>query len=190
MTILISHKDINTKINHEPRVLDVKLAKALGFKVPAMIRKIIKRHLPALEKLSTISIVEIVRRGQKTTEYYLTEKQALYLCTKSQAERAVEVTIQMVEAFYEVKHGKAENLPVQQQLSLPAPSLPSKDKERIKAALNGIQEMHAVLHHLRYVTNTLSVSDRASYMERMKVQVIEALELQRITIEGALMHIR
>lgn len=43
--------DINTTINHEPRIQDLKLAEFLGFAQTRDIRKLIERHKDALEKL-------------------------------------------------------------------------------------------------------------------------------------------
>ena len=102
----LTTSDINTTVNHEPRILDVRLAEALGFARPRDIRKIIERYKMDLERFGTCASVAHVVRGNKTTEYYLTEKQALYLCTKSKAEKAVDITIQMVKVFHLVQHGQ------------------------------------------------------------------------------------
>jgi hypothetical protein len=98
MQILTPH-DINTTINHEPRILDVKLAEALGFERPRNIRKIIERNLPALDQLGTRSTVERVINGGKATEYYLTKKQAVYIAAKSETPHAVTITIHVIEVF-------------------------------------------------------------------------------------------
>lgn len=93
--------DINTSVNHEPRILDTRLAIALGFVQPVNIRKLIERHRESLERFGGISFHggKKIGRGRPRKGYWLNKKQALYLCTKSETERATEVTIQMVEVF-------------------------------------------------------------------------------------------
>jgi predicted ArsR family transcriptional regulator len=109
MTALFSVSDINTSINHEPRILDTKLAEALGFARPRKIRDVISRHLDALKRLGNIvcpAVGQTPKGGRPGKEYWLTKKQALFLCTKSETPNATEVTIQMVEVFDQVMNGK------------------------------------------------------------------------------------
>lgn len=104
--------DINTTINHEPRIKDFRLAELLGFKNPSQIRALITRHREALEQFGGFSPTvgenptEIGKRGRPTIEYWLNKKQALYLCTKSDTPNATEVTIKMVEVFDAVTAGR------------------------------------------------------------------------------------
>lgn len=108
MTALLSISDINTEINHEPRMLDIRLAEALGFSRPRQIRDLIKRHESALKSLGELfcRTVRQNAKGRPSGEYWLTKKQALYLCTKSETPNATEVTIQMVEVFDQVMTGQ------------------------------------------------------------------------------------
>lgn len=94
--------DLNTTINHEPRILDLTLAKGLGFKKPRDIRPLIERHLPALERLGRVC--RMVRQtssrgGRPTAEYWLTKKQAVYIATKANTDRATDIAIAVVEVF-------------------------------------------------------------------------------------------
>ncbi|MBP2233118.1 hypothetical protein J2847_006453 [Azospirillum agricola] len=93
--------DLNTTINHEPRILDLRLAQGLGFAQPRDIRKLIERHLPALQRLGRICamVAQIRGRGRPATEYWLTKKQAIYIATKSETDRATDITIAVVEVF-------------------------------------------------------------------------------------------
>lgn len=91
-----------TVIQGEPRVLDTDLAEALGFAKAADIKGLIRRHIVALERFG--EVFGTVRKtsskgGRPSKDYWLSKKQALYLCTKSEAKNATEVTIQMVEVF-------------------------------------------------------------------------------------------
>jgi len=115
----LSISDINTTINGEPRVLDLRLAEALGFKRPADIRPLIERHREAIERLGGIfrTVRKNTGRGRPANEFWLTKKQAVYLTTKSETDIAVEATIQVVEVFDAATSGQ----PVQPMLALPPP---------------------------------------------------------------------
>jgi hypothetical protein len=117
--------DLNVTINHEPRILDLKLGEMLGFAKPVKIRELIIRHKEALERFGTIPTVGTVKRGQKTTEYYLSKKQALYICTKSETPLATAVTIRMVEVFDEYVENKVKTLT--SRLKLPKEAVDAYD---------------------------------------------------------------
>lgn len=101
--------DLDTEINHEPRIQDLRLAEILGFKDRRKIRELIDRHRDALESFGVISrhVARNSRRGRPTDCYYLNKRQALYITAKSDTERAALVTIQMVEVFDAVMSGRA-----------------------------------------------------------------------------------
>ncbi|CAO3420898.1 hypothetical protein [Azospirillum endophyticum] len=105
----LSPTDIDIAVNGEPRILDLRLAEALGFGRPRDIRQLIERHREALERLGGIcgTVPQIRGRGRPATEFWLTKKQAVYLCTKAETERAITVTIQIVELFDAVTGGAA-----------------------------------------------------------------------------------
>ena len=118
----ISIADLESSLSGEPRIRDLRLAEALGFEAPYGIRKLISRHIEALvrfgEVFSTVDktphptgsegigratdpvLADIVRRpGRPGRTYWLNRRQALYICAKSEAALAAEVTLQMVEVF-------------------------------------------------------------------------------------------
>ncbi|MFD1627672.1 hypothetical protein [Azospirillum griseum] len=64
-------------------------------------------------------------RGRPATEFWLTKKQAIYIATKAETERATEITIQIVEVFDAVTSGKALPPPP------PAPALTKADLDAI-----------------------------------------------------------
>jgi hypothetical protein len=51
-------------IEGELRIRDIDLGTRLGFANPIDIRKLIRRHLPALEAIGTVATVAMVIRGQ------------------------------------------------------------------------------------------------------------------------------
>jgi len=118
----LTASDLDITINHEPRIHDLRLAEALGFKKPRDIRPLIERHADALERLG--KVCRTVRQtssrgGRPSAEFWLTKKQAIYIATKAETERATEITIQIVEVFEEVTGGKPPP-PTQAPPALPA----------------------------------------------------------------------
>ncbi|ANC91070.1 hypothetical protein A6A40_03665 [Azospirillum humicireducens] len=52
----LSPTDIDTTINHEPRIRDLRLAEALGMANPHAIRRLIERHMDALGTFGEVFI--------------------------------------------------------------------------------------------------------------------------------------
>lgn len=121
----LSPTDIDTTINHEPRIRDLRLAEALGMADRHAIRRLIERHMDALGRFGEVisDADRKIGRGRPSKSFYLTKKQALYITAKSDTERAALVTIQMVELFDAVTSGKA--------LPTPAASLTKADLDAI-----------------------------------------------------------
>jgi hypothetical protein len=110
----------------EIRVADLRLAMALGFTDLHKIRGLVSRHRRALETFGQISS-SAGRTGPKGgrpgTTFWLTKKQALYVCTKSETPRATEVTIQMVDVFDEYLAAKQKPVKVRaHRRTKPAPT--------------------------------------------------------------------
>lgn len=100
--------DLNTTVNHEPRIMDLRLGEALGFAVPRMIRKLIRRHLATLQAFGEVCAMwnkPTERGGRPGRTYWLNKRQALFITAKSDTERAAHVTVRMVEVFDEVTSG-------------------------------------------------------------------------------------
>jgi hypothetical protein len=82
-------------------------------------------------------VAKTSKGGRPGKEYWLTKKQCLYLCTKSETPNATEVTIQMVEVFDQVMNGKTVSVrahnrrpPTKRQTLSPeefAASIPQED---------------------------------------------------------------
>lgn len=109
-THILSLSDINTTVNHEPRILDVRFAEALGFERPADIRPLIERHLAAMKRLG--EVFRTVRKtsekgGRPANEFYLNKRQAVYIASKSETENAVDLTIHVIEVFDAAMKGEA-----------------------------------------------------------------------------------
>ncbi|MFG1304153.1 hypothetical protein V5F34_08440 [Xanthobacter autotrophicus] len=96
--------DLNTAVNHEPRIQDERLAEALGFPRLRKIKDLIARHLEPLARLGEICTTvgqntDPKGRGRPGRTYWLTKRQCLYLCSKSETANATEITIEMVTVF-------------------------------------------------------------------------------------------
>jgi phage regulator Rha-like protein len=110
-----------TPINGEPRVHDLHLAERLGFAEPRAIRKIIKRNEAKLLSFGTRSTVSRVTvTGQPSEEYYLNQRQAIFICMKSETERAFDVQVEIVRVFDAYLNGELK------------PSLPQSYAEALR----------------------------------------------------------
>ena len=108
MTALITLADLNTVINHEPRVLDLLVAERLGFDSKYKIRELIDRNREELESYGAVSArtAETSERGGRpSTEYWLNEAQALLICTFSRTAKATAVRKALIEVYQAYRSG-------------------------------------------------------------------------------------
>lgn len=95
-------QDLNTEVNHEPRIMDIRLAEFLGFERPRTIRQLIERHKEALEQLGGVCCTVAqtsAKGGRPATVYHLNKKQCVFICTKSETAAATEKTIEVIEVY-------------------------------------------------------------------------------------------
>lgn len=102
-----------TPIDGEPRIHDLLLAERLGFERPVNIRNMIKRNIGKLQKLGTLFTVERVINGGKAKEFYLNQKQSVYICMKSETEKAFDVQAEIVRVFDSYLNGELSTAPKQ-----------------------------------------------------------------------------
>jgi len=88
-----------TPINGEPRVHDLILAEKLGFERPTKIRDMIKRNADKLRAFGPLPAVERVINGGNAREFYLNQKQSIFICMKSETEKAFDVQADIVRVF-------------------------------------------------------------------------------------------
>ena len=88
-----------TVLNGEPRVYDITLGERLGFDRPRDIRKIIKRNEAKLLTFGGCATVARVVEGNETAEFYLNQKQALFVCMKSETDRAFDVQADIIRVY-------------------------------------------------------------------------------------------
>ncbi|MFG1461723.1 hypothetical protein V5F77_02405 [Xanthobacter sp. DSM 24535] len=100
-THALTPADLNTKVNHEPRISHRRLAEVLGYGEVHKMGHLVDRHSEALQRFGPFpsTVDGNGQKGRPGKTYWLNKKQALYICTKSETANATEVTIQMVEVF-------------------------------------------------------------------------------------------
>jgi phage antirepressor YoqD-like protein len=91
-----------TPIQGEPRMKDLDLAVRLGFERPRKIRDLIKANEDKLLKFGVCPAVgqtSGAQGGRPSTEFYLSQKQAIFIGMKSETENAFEVQAEIVRVF-------------------------------------------------------------------------------------------
>lgn len=137
----------------ELRILDTDLAKRLGFAAPRMIRKLIKRYLPELDKIGPRSTVERVINGGNATEYYLNRKQAIFITAKSETAEATDITIEIIHRFDAYERGEiAHTSPKPKRIRKPPMLTTFKTGYGIAKTL-GLDDNQAASHAGRYCLN-------------------------------------
>jgi hypothetical protein len=89
-------------VNNEPRMLDLRLAEALGFGQSRDIRKLVDRNVSELESHGRVCATVAQtsgKGGRPTSEYWLNEAQALLIAMFSRTEKAAEVRHQIIQVF-------------------------------------------------------------------------------------------
>lgn len=98
-----------TVLSGEPRVYDIILGERLGFDRPINIRNMIKRNMDKLQTFGPLSIVERVINGGNAREFYLNQKQSIFICMKSETDRAFDVQVEIVRVFDAYLNGELKS---------------------------------------------------------------------------------
>lgn len=104
----LSLSDLNTTVNHEPRVLDVLLAERLGMANPRSIREMIEANRAELEGHGGLSAAPTnpgKKGGRPGKAYYLNEGQALVICALSRTANAAAVRHALITVYMEYRRG-------------------------------------------------------------------------------------
>lgn len=103
------------QVNGEPRIRDLELGERLGFERPRDIRDLIKRHESKLLTFGVCAAVPQtsgVKGGRPANEYYLNQKQSLFVCMKSDTDNAFEVQAEIIRVFDAYLNGALDMQPV------------------------------------------------------------------------------
>lgn len=101
--------DLNTTVNHEPRVLDTRLGEVLGMARPRDIRQLIERNSAELERYGQVcgAVPQTAgnKGGRPGKAYYLNEGQVLCLSALSDAPNAPEARHALITVYMEYRRG-------------------------------------------------------------------------------------
>lgn len=130
----LSLEDLNTTINHEPRVSHLRIAELLGTRQQETAR-LIERNRTELEGYGEVCVTltqTSAKGGRPGREYWLTEGQALVVCALSRTPVAAAVRRALIEAFLAYRRGQLA-LPAPEQPALSAPEKPVAVKAHRRA---------------------------------------------------------
>lgn len=113
------------------------MAERLGFDQPRDIRKLIKRNeakLLSFGVCATVAQTSGELGGRPTAAFYLNQKQSIFVCMKSETERAFDVQVEIVRVFDAYLNGES------------APSVPVRAREPISPAK--YYELKSLVHDI------------------------------------------
>jgi hypothetical protein len=116
----------------EPRVADVTLAAALGFKRPRAIRDLITRNNAELEAYGSIAVLRGAYRNHATKTHLLNEHQAILIAILSQAPKASDVRRALIEVFVAYRRSQVPRDDAHEAPRRAADPSPEKNHGRIR----------------------------------------------------------
>ena len=160
-----------TDADDTPLVLDLDLAKHLGYKRPYDIRELVRR-LSADEKSNAFGVIRTVRKtservgGRPTVEYLLTEAQALLVTAKSDTPKACAMLAHIVDVFIAARKGL---LPQQQPPPAPAMTVDALAPALIPLIARVVREINAQDMRPRETDPAIPKSYVAQIKENLRV---------------------
>ncbi|MFY7960724.1 MAG: hypothetical protein ACOVVK_11660 [Elsteraceae bacterium] len=109
----LSIADLNIEVNHEPRILDMRLAERLGMKNVHSIRPLIEKNRAELEMHGPISAAPrmvVTGSGAKreVIEFWLNEGQALVVCMLSRTKIAPTIRYEVITVYQAFRAGRLQ----------------------------------------------------------------------------------
>ena len=175
MSAILKLSDLNTTVNHEPRVRDLLIAERLAMKNPHSIRLMIEANRAELETYGPISVaMRMVAIGsgaqREVTEYWLNEGQALVICALSRTPNAAAVRKALIDVYLEYRNGGKKVVPVKAHMRR-APSLdkprftPEERRQAIMAVGNCLLDMLNAKDRLAVAVQRCGLEIDASLVE-------------------------
>lgn len=98
--------DLNTNINHEPRISHIRLSDMLGVADHRAILRLIERNAAELQRYGEISVTvtentDAHGRGRPGKTYWPNEGQALVICALSRTPQAAAIRHQIIKVYME-----------------------------------------------------------------------------------------
>jgi hypothetical protein len=101
-------------LDRAPRILDIKLAEALGFERPRTVRQLIERNMEELSRYGEVCCTAqqtSPRGGRPTSSYWLNEPQSVLICMFSRTDKAAEVRETVIKVFVAWRRGQLSETP-------------------------------------------------------------------------------
>jgi len=108
MTNIISLSDLNTTVNHEPRIAHQKLAKALGFSRPHQLLRLIERNIEEFKRYGEVcvTVTQTTKSGGRPGKTaWLNEPQLILGTLRSDAPNAPDARQNVIEVFMQFRRG-------------------------------------------------------------------------------------
>lgn len=189
-----------TPVNGELRIYDLHLAERLGFSQAFDIRKLIKRYEAKLLNFGILATVAKIHEGagRPTSEYYLNQKQAIFVCMKSETDKAADVQVEIVHVFDAYLN---DSLPPAVPRYEASPQLDGNDQRNIQRVIWMIARWmrfessmtHATWHVLRQTTgcpapNRFEVRHLPTIAAELRriLEIAEAYRAHQIVMEKEL----
>lgn len=147
---------LNSKIDGEPRIQDLVLAKSLGFSRPRNVRDIIRSNRRELEGYSGLRAIKdspTTGAGRPATTYWLNEPQAILICMFSRTDKAEDARRQIIDVFMEWRRGK----------TIPVRAHDRRTSTKIEKAIS----LANSIARIEDVANRLGSSPRSSTSEHL-----------------------
>lgn len=189
MAQVLSLSDLNTTINHEPRIADDLLANKLGYERPRAIRQIIERNKAEIETYGSLATQRGKSRGQEFMAYFLNEGQSLVVCALSRTSKAAEIRKAIIEVFMAWRRGKiVETKTAHQELIIRASSCFSNSAEahgaveslisKIKCGIQPTESEYALVQ--RWVFKSMQSGDALARL--LKIGSIPSLDSKQLAL--------
>lgn len=176
----LTSSDLDTSFD-EPRIQDLRLAQGLGFARPRVLRELIERNAPEIQRYGLTPRRTAKPKGgigRPTECYYLNEPQALLVCMFSNTPRAAEVRHQVITVFMAWRRAQSI-VPVKAHERRPSTKL--DDAIRLKT---NVDRLEAILHAHERAETLDTVREMMRDMRQRNEAHYESMRLTAVAIEN------
>lgn len=171
--------DLNTTINHEPRILDLLLAERLRLTQPLNVRRVIENNRGELELHGEVFTRDVktagIQGGRPSKEFWLNEGQALVICSLSRTPVAAAIRYQVITVYMEYRRQQAlgQTVPVSAHARRP-PLARADDITRLAALIDRLEKLPA-LHPSSVAPSPVEKHGMAAVVIRNELVIIDTL---------------
>lgn len=150
------------EINGEAVIKDVILAKRLGFERPRAIRQLIKRMIEDgnFGDATPYGVEEKPQNGGHTvTAYYLNEKQALKVISKSETKNANDIMDQVLDVFIAWRSGKLQPVKTYEETMREALLLADNKVKELQEKIEQDKPKVSLAESIQVAAGSMNISD-------------------------------